>query len=290
MARQRTKPAEWPDERFKSETVAGKAFTAHAERPFDPVWGVEQWGYEIHGQRGSRPFDQLDENGEPVKITDEAGKPVPDPNGPRDPVTGKLLNFLKAKSFHDVVILTGTGPGRGVQHIEANSPDWRLPVGLSLRRPFSGAGEALLREMGLTDRYADTFTPEPRLLRAALLTTCHVAPELLPTLSGGRIEAILRQHAAALGVVSETAAGEPDAAPQPQAPESQMSGEARALAILTDHPDWTDTRIAREAGLHVKTLYKYSRYKTARGVLKQSGRAGLPRGFRTDDGDIEAYE
>ena len=84
---------------------------------------------------------------------------------------------------------------------------------------------------------------------------------------------------------------EPDTPPaQSQGDDSQMSGEARALAVLTDHPDWTDKRIAEEAGVHPKTLYRYERYKTARQMLKDSGRAGLPRGFKTGDGDIEAYE
>lgn len=200
-------PVVWPDQRFKGEAPAGEIFTAYAERPFDPIWGLPQWGYEIHGQRGPQPFTRTDANGNPVELKDKAGKPVPDPNGPRDPVTGKLLNFLKARSFHDVVILTGTGPGRRMQHIEPNAPDWRLPVGLTLRRPFSGAGEALLREMGLAKRHSDTFEPEPKLLRTALLTTCHVAPEILPTRTGAQIEAILRQHAASLGVVSKAPAG-----------------------------------------------------------------------------------
>ncbi len=78
--------------------------------------------------------------------------------------------------------------------------------------------------------------------------------------------------------------------PRDAKPDEVLPGEARALAILTAHPDWTDKRIARKAGLHEKTLYKYSRYKTARQMLKDSGHAGLPRGFKTEDGDIEAYE
>jgi len=184
MARQRTKPAEWPDERFKSETVAGKAFTAHAERPFDLVWGIERWGYEIHGQRGPQRFPVLDESREALMGKD--GKPVVE--------------------LHDAAILTGTGPGRGTRHIEANNPDWRLPVGLTLRRPFSDEGEALFRQMGLTDRYADTFEPLPDVLKATLLTECGVAPERLPKLTGPQIEQILRQHAPALGVANETPA------------------------------------------------------------------------------------
>lgn len=257
----------WPDERFKSETPASETFTAYGERPFDPVWGIEHWGSEIHGRRGPQPFHVpvLDENGNPVFGKDS--KPL-----------------FKPDEEHDVVILTGTGPGRGTRHIEANAPDWRLPVGLTLSRPFSDAGEALLRDMGVAKRYNDAFEPLPGVLRAVLLTTCHVAMEMLPNLTGSQVETILRQHAGALGVASETPAG---ALP---VNEGQMSGEARALAILTDHPDWTDKRIAEEAGVHVKTLHRYARFRTARRMVRDSGRADLPRGFKTEDGDIEAYE
>jgi len=274
----------WPDERFRSETPTGETFTAYAERPFDPVWGIERWGSEIHGRRGPMPFDRLDENGEPVKLEDAAGKPVPDPDGPRDPVTGKFLHFLHVKDPHDVVVLTGTGPGRGTQHIEPSAPDWRLPVGLTLRRPFSDAGEALLRDMGLAKRYSDAFEPLPDVLHAVLLNECGVSPERLRHLTGSQIEHILREHAGALGLVSEPPAG---ALPVNA---GQMSGEARAVAVLADHPDWTDKRIAEEAGVHVKTLHRYARFRTARRMVRDSGRADLPRGFKTEDGDIEAYE
>lgn len=54
-----------------------------------------------------------------------------------------------------------------------------------------------------------------------------------------------------------------------------MSGEARAIAILIEHPDWTDARIAGEAKLHPKTLNRYSTYKTARAMVKESGKAAL---------------
>lgn len=274
----------WPDERFKSETPTGEIFTAYAERPFDPVWGIEHWGSEIHGRRGPMPFDRLDENGEPVKLKDAAGEPVPDLDGPRDPATGKFLHFRHVKDLHDVVVLTGTGPGRGTRHVEANAPNWKLPAGLTLRPPFSGAEQSMLKELGLARRHSDTFEPLPDVLRAVLLTTCHVAMEMLPNLTGSQVETILRQHAGALGVASETPAG---ALP---VNEGQMSGEARALAILTDHPDWTDKRIAEEAGVHVKTLHRYARFRTARRMVRDSGRADLPRGFKTEDGDIEAYE
>jgi len=281
MARVKSKTTStpvWPDDRFKSETP-GKAFTAYAERPFDPVWGIEQWGYEIHGQRGPQPFNRTDEHGDLVKAKGPDGRDIvqerfPDGN----------CNYEYETELRDVAVLTGTGPGRGTQHIEPSAPDWRLPVGLTLRRPFSDAGEALLRDMGLAKRYSDAFEPLPDVLHAVLLNECGVSPERLRHLTGSQIEHILREHAGALGLVSEPPAG---ALPVNA---GQMSGEARAVAVLADHPDWTDAQIAREAGLHVKSLYRFQRFKIARGALKDSGRAVLPRGFKTDDGEIEAYE
>jgi len=194
-------PVAWPDGRFRTEIPKGKTFTAHAERPFDPVWGIERWGFEVHVKRGPQPFMRTDANGNPVTAKGPDGQKIV-----REVCCEGDKNYEHETDLHDVVVLTGTGPGRGTRHIEANSPDWRLPVGLTLRRPFSEAGEALLREMGLAKRHSDAFEPEPKLLRTALLTTCHVAPEILPTRTGAQIEAILRQHAPALGVVSETPA------------------------------------------------------------------------------------
>jgi len=189
----------WPDERFKSETPASETFTAYGERPFDPVWGIEHWGSEIHGRRGPQPFHVpvLDENGNPVFGKDS--KPL-----------------FKPDEEHDVVILTGTGPGRGTRHIEANAPDWKLPAGLTLRPPFSEAGQSMLKELGLARRHSDTFEPLLDVLRAVLLTECGVAPERLPHLTGPQIETILREHAGALGLVSEPpAARTPDIAHSP---------------------------------------------------------------------------
>jgi hypothetical protein len=106
----------------------------------------------------------------------------------------------------DVVTLTGTAQVK-TTYAEEDRPGWTLPAGLTLSRPFSDAGETLLRQMGLVDQYAETFRPLPDVLRGTLLTTCHVATEILPRLTGAQIEAILRQHAAALGMASETPAG-----------------------------------------------------------------------------------
>jgi len=191
----------WPDGRFRTEIPKGKTFTAYSVCPFDPLWGLPGWGYKLHGQRGPQPFTRTDANGNPVRAKGPDGQDIV-----REVCCEDGKNCEYETDLHDVVVLTGTGPGRGTRHIEANSPDWRLPVDLTMIPPFSKAGEALLREMGLAKRHSDAFEPLPDVLRAILLTECGVAPERLPKLTGPQIEQILRQHAPALGVASETPA------------------------------------------------------------------------------------
>lgn len=69
----------------------------------------------------------------------------------------------------------------------------------------------------------------------------------------------------------------------------RMLGEAKALAVLAQHPDWTDKSIAEAAGLHPKSLCRYDLYRQARKISKEAGKAGLSRGHKTQDGTIEAY-
>jgi hypothetical protein len=72
--------------------------------------------------------------------------------------------------------------------------------------------------------------------------------------------------------------------------ESKIGAEARALAILVKHPEWNDTRIAKEAKVNRTQLYRYPRYQAARASVKDAGKADLPKGHKTQDGDLEAYE
>jgi len=71
--------------------------------------------------------------------------------------------------------------------------------------------------------------------------------------------------------------------------EASMSGEAKAMAILIDKPEWTNKRIAQEVGVHEKTLSRYLRFQAARKHLKEAGRAALARGHKRADRGPEAY-
>lgn len=56
-----------------------------------------------------------------------------------------------------------------------------------------------------------------------------------------------------------------------------LSATARALGALTDHPEWTDQRIADAAGINRTTLYKLPMYAMARDHLRERGRADYPQ-------------
>jgi len=69
----------------------------------------------------------------------------------------------------------------------------------------------------------------------------------------------------------------------------QLTGEAKALALLVEHPDWTDTDIAKAIGVNRTTLYKWGKFKKAKEALKQ-GKNKYPRGSKNgESGEIEAW-
>jgi len=64
----------------------------------------------------------------------------------------------------------------------------------------------------------------------------------------------------------------------------------RALCVLFNHPNWTDKEIAKEVGVNRTSLYRWQIYKDARTKIKEEGKKGLQKGYKTQDGDIEAYK
>nr|MBC8273541.1 helix-turn-helix domain-containing protein [Chloroflexota bacterium] len=70
---------------------------------------------------------------------------------------------------------------------------------------------------------------------------------------------------------------------------AQITGEALALAMLVEHPGWSDTRIAKAVGVNRTTLYDWPNFKKAKEALKQ-GKKKFPRGSKNaETGDIEAW-
>jgi NAD-dependent oxidoreductase involved in siderophore biosynthesis len=72
---------------------------------------------------------------------------------------------------------------------------------------------------------------------------------------------------------------------------TKLSVEAKAIAVLYEHPEWTDVRIAEEVGCARTTLYKYPKYVAAREFLREAGRKSMPRGRKNSEtGTVEAWE
>jgi len=69
-----------------------------------------------------------------------------------------------------------------------------------------------------------------------------------------------------------------------------LSKEAKALAALVDHPDWTDTQIAEAAGCSRASLYRMKKFVAAKRAL-EGGRDQLPAGRKhRTTGEVEAWD
>jgi hypothetical protein len=68
-----------------------------------------------------------------------------------------------------------------------------------------------------------------------------------------------------------------------------MTKEAKAVAVLIDHPDWSNQKIAEAAGCHVKSLSRMSKFRSARSMQK-SGKRERPLGRKDLNGDVEAED
>lgn len=69
----------------------------------------------------------------------------------------------------------------------------------------------------------------------------------------------------------------------------KSSAKAKVLAVLIEHPDWSNTKIAEEAGINRTTLYDYPEFKAARKMQKQN-KEKIPRGSKDQVGNVEAVD
>jgi hypothetical protein len=67
------------------------------------------------------------------------------------------------------------------------------------------------------------------------------------------------------------------------------SKEALALAVLADHPGWSDTEIAKKAGCNRTTLYAFKKFMAAKEILREE-KNNLPRGSKFPDEGMEAWD
>ena len=70
----------------------------------------------------------------------------------------------------------------------------------------------------------------------------------------------------------------------------EITPEQRALCWLSKHPEWTDKKIADKIGVNRTSVYRWPIYCKARKRLKEEGKKSLPKGFKKQDGNIEACE
>ncbi len=71
---------------------------------------------------------------------------------------------------------------------------------------------------------------------------------------------------------------------------SGLTGEAQAVALLVQHPEWTDSQIADAVGCARTSLYRWSKFTISRAALQQ-GRSGIAKGSKNaQTGDLEAWD
>lgn len=76
----------------------------------------------------------------------------------------------------------------------------------------------------------------------------------------------------------------------PKKDNPKFTAQSRALAVLAQHPNWTDTKIAEVARIYRTSLYRMNTFVAARELQKKEGRKKMPRGSKDPEtGKIEAW-
>lgn len=114
-------------------------------------------------------------------------------------------------------------------------------------------------------------------------------------------EVRLSQKGAALLAESRLSSNRPvddgkekDTPPRPATePEANVRPDpvAVAIAILKDHPEWSDRKVAQSARCHHTTLGRSEFYRTAKARLREAQKErSIKRGWKDKDGNIEAID
>jgi hypothetical protein len=122
-------------------------------------------------------------------------------------------------------------------------------------------------------------------------------PLLLAAKEWNRLELEAKKRLADCELRKRTAPGsgagavaQADMKEQPLGEGVSISGEAKALALLVQHPEWTDSQIAKAVGVNRTTLYEWHKFKAAKKARK-SGRQETPEGSKDGEtGQVESWE
>ena len=71
--------------------------------------------------------------------------------------------------------------------------------------------------------------------------------------------------------------------------EPLMTNEAKCLGLLANNPGWTDTKIAKVAGISRTSLYRWPTFKMAR-EAQEAHKKSLPQGSKDRNGNIETWK
>lgn len=71
---------------------------------------------------------------------------------------------------------------------------------------------------------------------------------------------------------------------------NKMSLDARAVAQLVEHPNWSNKDISKAIGCNEKSLYRCKKFRAAKKTIRQNGQAELPRGSKYENSPMESWE
>jgi hypothetical protein len=71
---------------------------------------------------------------------------------------------------------------------------------------------------------------------------------------------------------------------------SGLTGEAQAVALLVQHPEWSDSQIADAVGCARTSLYRWPKFTISRAALQQGRREIVTGRKDAETGDLEAWD
>jgi hypothetical protein len=181
--------------------------------------------------------------------------------------------FLKREESYHFLVSAALQRGMGTEACLIKSAiDVLHETALTCQRPSQHSLKGTHLELGIDAAYALIN----RLCEEILGK--HPTPAFLPVSGIALTPKKLKQETATQSKIKSAA---PDT--------EHMSGEAKAVAVLITHPDWTNKQIAKAVGCHPKTLNKWNVFRSARAILR-AGKLDLLKGIKGRDRSLDAWD